>query len=581
MTRSAAKRGRTARTISGVAGLDELTGGGLPRSRISVVLGAAGCGKTIFALQGLAAGASAREPGLFVAFEESPDHLIEDTAMFSWSPVLRSGDGVEMIDARLSQAIVRGGDFDVVGLLAILGARVKALGVQRVIFDGLDALLVHLAEPARIRREILRIREWVYETGVTGIMTAKATDDGKPLADYEFLEFAADCVISLRHGLVGGVASRTLQVAKYRGKSHSANELPFTITKGGIEVSSAPTVLEHAVSKARVTSGSGSLDAMLGGGYYRGSSVLISGAPGTSKTSLAASFARAACLRKERTVYVSFDEAPDQIVRNVASIGIDLAPHIASGMLAMISLRARLENPEEHVARIRTALAEHRAKNLVIDPLSAFAHQRASGAGESAAVELLDLAKRAGVTSVCTSLLASAAPLSEETPLGVSTIADTWIHVSYVVLGGERNRALTIVKSRGTAHSNQVRELSLSRDGIELAKPYVSSGEVLMGSLRWERENEQRHEREAYLAEAEEAQKQAELAVDDARARMMAARTEKRSREIALERIVATRARELGDQGSEDAERLARRGGRLGAASAGPPGRRKRGARAR
>ncbi|MEO7037905.1 MAG: circadian clock protein KaiC [Polyangiaceae bacterium] len=569
----AGSAGLSDKISSGIVGFDAITGGGLPRGRVTVVLGGAGCGKTIFALQGLVAGARAKEPGLFVTFEEGPEQIIKDAQHFDWNLRALKDKGIVFFDAQLSQSIVQGGEFDLIGLLAIVGAKAKQLKSARVVFDGLDVLLGHLGDPALIRREILRLREWVYENGMSCVITAKAdARDGQPLSDYAFLQFIADCVVVLQHRVIGGSAIRMIRVAKYRGDSHSANELPFTMTSGGIEVAGGTSAeLSHSVSMERVTSGVERLDAMLGGGYYRGSAVLISGAPGTSKTSLVAAFAQAACLRKEPTVYVSFDEAPAQIIRNVASIGLHLAPHVKSGMLTMLSLRARADNPEAHVARIRALLDRTGAKNLIIDPLSALAQTFDEALGDRAAVQVMDVAKSLGITSVSTSLLANSAPLSEETPLGISTIADTWMHVSYVIHAGERNRALTIVKSRGTSHSNQVRELILSSTGVTLADPYIAGGEVLMGTLRWERENQDRHAHQVAVSESHLRQKQAELALAETRVRIIAADTELAVREADLHRIMTARsvAKEL--DRVETVERTSRRGGESELTSVPPP----------
>lgn len=433
-----------------------------------------------------------------------------------------------------------------------------------IVLDGLDVLLAHLGGPAQVRRELFRLREWVYESGLTCVLTAKADPhSGASQTDFDFLQFASDCVIHLQHRLAQGAAVRTLRVTKYRGAAHSANEFPFTITSSGIEVASGTTaVLQHRVSTARVTTGVEQLDAMLGGGYFRGTSVLISGAPGTSKTSLSASFADAACRRKERTVYVSFDEAPEQIVRNVASIGVDLERHLRAGVLAMCSLRARADNPDAHVARIRRLLHEHRAVNLCVDPISALSVASDPYVADRAAVQVLDIAKGLGVTTVSTSLLANSAPLSEETPIGISTIADTWMHVSYVSQGGERNRALTIIKSRGMKHSNQVRELVLDAGGVTLADAYSSGGEVLMGTLRWEKENEDRRATALATFDSELRQKQAEGALAETRARVEAARAELALREAELRSIVAARRTTEKGQHADQTQRSTLRGAR-------------------
>lgn len=548
---------------SGVVGFDDITGGGLPRGRVTVVLGGAGCGKTIFALQALVTGARNGEPGLFVTFEENPDQIVKDTRHFDWKLSDLRGNGIELFDAQLSNAIVQGGEFDLVGLLAIIGARATQTKAKRIVFDGLDVLLGHLGTPTLIRREIFRLREWLYSAGMTGIITAKAdAADGRPTADYDFLEFIADCVVTLQHRVSAGAAVRMFRVKKYRGIGHSANEFPFTITRAGIDVASSTSAeINHPVFKDRLTSGVAALDVMLRGGFYRGSGVLISGAPGTSKTSLTAAFADAACLRKEPTVYISFDEAPTQIVRNVVSIGIDLGRHVQSGVLRMCSLRARSDNPQAHVARIRALVDLHGAQNLIVDPISAFSRVSDEAMGDRAAIQIFDMAKSRGVTTVNTSLLASGSALAEETPIGISTIADTWMHVSYVNKGGERNRALTIIKSRGMSHSNQVRELILTDSGITLADPYMAGGEVLMGTLRWERENEDRRAKVAALAELHMHEKHAELALAETHVRVEAARVEQAVREADLERIVAARLATTEIDRTEKVELRSRRGG--------------------
>jgi circadian clock protein KaiC len=258
---------------------------------------------------------------------------------------------------------------------------------------------------------------------------------------------------------------------------------------------------------------------------------------------------------------VSFDEAPEQIIRNVASIGMDLSRYVKSGTLTMCSLRARADNPEAHVARIRSLLDRHNTMNLVVDPLSALAQNFDIAIGDRAAVQVLDVAKSLGITTVSTSLLANSDPLSEETPLGISTIADTWMHVSYVVRAGERNRALTIIKSRGTSHSNQVRELVLSDAGVTLADPYISGGEVLMGTLRWERENEDKRMHRIAVTDSHLRQKQAELSLAETRVRIEAARTEQALREADLQRILDSRVAAKEVERVETVERTNRRGG--------------------
>ncbi|MFO0750505.1 MAG: circadian clock protein KaiC [Myxococcota bacterium] len=549
------------RLPTGIAGLDAIMDGGLPRGGITVVIGGAGTGKTTFGLQVLASGARGGEPGMLVAFEESAARVVENSSGFDWGGDALRTAAVQVIDAQLTQAIELGGEFDLVGFLAILGAAAKQSGARRVVFDGLDVLLGYLGDPALMRREVFRLRDWVHQSGLTAIVTAKG-DDGlhRPAAEYDFLQFMADCVVTMHHRVVHGMALRFIRVAKYRGAAHSANELPIALTSSGVEVAANTTVaLGHPASGERMSTGVERLDAMLSGGYYRGSSVLITGVPGTAKTSLAAVFAEAAARRGERTVFVSFDEAPDQIVRNVASIGIDFAGPIAAGVLSVHGFRSRFESPEAQVARVRALVRETRPQNLVVDPLSSLSQRGREADGEGAALELLDFAKSAGITLIGTSLLGNSLPLTEHTPLNISTVADTWMHVSYVNQGGERNRALTIIKARGIGHSNQVRELILSDAGVTLADVYAVGGEVLMGTLRWEKENEARRARTVAQNGSALRQRKAEAALAATRTQLEALAREEAIQQAELEQLKLATSAESDHRAGEEDERLQRR----------------------
>jgi circadian clock protein KaiC len=550
------------RMPTGIPGFDEIMDGGLPRGGVTVVLGGPGAGKTIFGMQVLSSGAREHgEPGILVGFEESADRILANTTGFSWGGERLKAHGVHVLDAQLSQSIEQGGEFDLVGLLAVLAAKAKQAGAKRVVFDGLDVLLAHLGEAALVRREVFRLRDWVHRSGLSAIVTAKAdAAEARPSADYDFLQFMADCVVTLHHRVIQGTALRFVRVAKYRGAAHSANELPLTITGTGIEIAANTTIgVDYVASTERISSGIERLDAMLSGGYYRGSSVVITGAPGTARTSLAAAFAEAAAARGEHTIYVSFDESPDQIVRNVASIGIDLARYIQSGVLRVHSLRAGAESPETHVARIRSLLREARPRNLVIDPLSALTQRGYVEDSEGAALQILDLAKTAGISVVSTSLLGNSLPLTDQTPLNIATVADIWMHLSYVNQGGERNRAITIIKARGTGHSNQVRELVLTSAGVTLADVYSVGGEVLMGTLRWEKENDARRTRAAAQNSAMLREQKAELALAETKARVVTLAREQAIQEAELQQIRADAATDVGHRAGEADELLHRR----------------------
>jgi len=532
-----------------VEGLDDVADGGLPRHGITVVFGGAGAGKTIFGAQFLAEGALARgEHGILVAFEENPEKIADNVSGFDWGHALLWGGGVAIVDARLSQSVAQSGEFDLGALLAMVAAQATASGARSVVFDGIDVLLGYLRDiPALLRQEIFRLREWVHATGLTAIVTAKGdVADATISGEYGFLQFLADCVVTLSHRLSGNTALRFLRVAKYRGARHSANEFPFAINRHGIEVASAVGQVNDPASTERISTGVDRLDSMLAGGYYRGSSVIITGAPGTAKTSLSVAFACAAVARGERTVYVSFDEAPDQIVRNAASIGIQLRPYVESGLLVLQALRGRSESAEGHATHIRTLIREFAPQNLVVDPLSAFEQPGCEADGEVAALRVIEIAKCAGITILSTSLLGNSAPFGEHTPLNVSTIADTWMHVSYVIQSGERNRALTIIKSRGTGHSNQVRELRLSDAGVELADVYAAGGEVLMGTLRWEKENAERRASALATANAQLREQKAALALaqTDAQLQTLAQARAIQERELAELRSATAEAAE-------------------------------------
>ncbi|MEA2764831.1 MAG: circadian clock protein KaiC [Gemmatimonadaceae bacterium] len=476
--------------LTGITGFDEITGGGLPRARTTLVVGGPGCGKTVFALQTLVNGArKKKESSIFVAFEESADQIVANAATFGWDLPGLAKKKLFFLDARLSPEVVQAGDFDLIGMLAVLEAKAAEIKATQIVFDGIDVLLNLLDDPAAERKEIYRIRDWLTRTGLTGIITQKA---GGPDGDrHGFIQFMVDCVVVLRHQVLNGSTFRNLRVMKYRGSGFAGDEFPISVTEEGMQLTNrGPTELKYDVSDERISSGLLRLDHMLQGGYHSGSNILVSGAPGTAKSTLCGLFTAAACERGERTLYVSFDEGAAQIVRNLRSVGIQLAPHLKTGVLRMYSTRTRGPNVEDQFFALRAQVRMHNPRCLVIDPLSALSTKLSHLASADAAQQFLDFLKAEGITVVNTSLM-DGLSTDEATATGISTIADTWIHLSYIVQDGERNRALTIVKSRGTGHSNQVRELSLSDDGVSLTDVFVAQGKVLMGVARWEWEQEE------------------------------------------------------------------------------------------
>jgi circadian clock protein KaiC len=524
---SSAAEGPIRKAPTGIEGFDEITAGGLPTGRTTLIVGGPGAGKTVFALQCLVSAArQLREPGIFVAFEESSRQIVANAATFGWDLPALEKERLFFLDARLSPSTVQSGDFDISGILAALGAKAREMNAQRIVFDGIDVLLTLLDDPTKERREIYRLQEWLRETGLTALITAKAAESDRVSSErYAFMQFMVDAVVHLHHRMVDRVSLRGVRVMKYRGSGFAEGEYPMIISPTGVQVATfGPAELEYDASDERVSTGVPRLDTMLEGGYYRGSGVLISGAPGVAKTTLAGAFARAACQRGERVLYVSFDEASKQIVRNLRSVAIDLERYLDSGLLRIYSTRTETRSSEDHLVKLKDLITKFDPQNLVVDPLSALGKTGGHVAAVHASLRLLDYARAKGITTVCTSLVADA-EMVEATTTQISTIADSWIHLAYVIHGGERNRTLTIVKSRGMKHSNQVRELLLSNDGITLADVYSAGGTVLVGTARWEHEAKQREEerrrraelaRRRQMAEQEETRIRAQIAALEA-----------------------------------------------------------------
>jgi circadian clock protein KaiC len=524
------------KVLTGIKGFDEITYGGLPQGRTTLVMGGPGCGKTVFALQSLVNSSHrAKEACIFVAFEENTSQIVANAATFGWDLPALVKKKLFFLDAQLSPEIVKAGEFDLVGMLSLLRAKAEEIHATRIVFDGIDVLLALMDDPVLERREIYRIRDWLLQTGLTGIITQKV-DGVEEGQRYTFLQFMVDCVVVLRHQVVDGSVFRNLRVKKYRGSGFAGDEFPITLTAEGLQLTNrGPTELKYDVTDERVSSGLPRLDVMLRGGYHRGSNVLVSGAPGTAKSTLAGLFAAAACERGDRTLYVSFDEGASQIVRNLKSVGIRLGPHQKSGLLKIYSTRTRGPNIEDQFGVLRGQVRAHGTRCLVIDPLSALSTKVAHLASADVTLQFLDFLKGEGITTVSTSLM-DGLNTDESTATGISTVADTWIHVSYLVQDGERNRAMTIVKSRGTGHSNQVRELTLSDDGVTLTDVFVAQGKVLMGVARWEWEQEERAARQSTQVAAEHKRLQLQLAQAEAAARLLVVQTEMeaRSAEIAV-----------------------------------------------
>ncbi len=489
---TAKARPQLPKSPTGIQGLDEITGGGLPRGRPTLVCGGAGCGKTLLAMEFLVRGATEfNEPGVFMAFEETARDLTQNVASLGFDLkdlVARKKLVMDYVYIERSE-IEQSGEYDLEGLFIRLGSAIASIGAKRVVLDTIDSLFGGLPNPLILRAELRRLFRWLKDKGVTSIITGER-GDGK-LSRQGLEEYVSDCVIVLDHRVSEQTSSRRLRVVKYRGSTHGTNEYPFLIDEDGISVLPVTSLgLAHKVSGERVSSGVARLDAMLGGkGYYRGSSVLVSGTAGTGKSSLAAHFADAACRRGECVLYFSFEESPDQIVRNMNSIGIGLQHWVKNGLLQIISKRPSFAGLETHLAMKHKMISVFKPRVVIMDPLNSFVIGGNEIEVKSMLMRLVDFLKTRQITGLFTNLAQSGSPV-ERTEVAISSVIDTWLLLRDIDSGGERNRCLSILKSRGMAHSNQIREFLLTDRGVELRDVYVGPEGVLTGSARLTKEAE-------------------------------------------------------------------------------------------
>jgi circadian clock protein KaiC len=470
---------------TGIRGLDEITGGGLPQGRPTLLCGTAGCGKTLLAMEFLFHGVTRfDEPGAFITFEETPEELVQNVRSLGFDLeelIAQQKFAIDYIQLERSE-IEETGEYDLEGLFIRLGFAIDSIGARRVVLDTIEALFGGLSNEAILRAELRRLFRWLKERGVTAVITAERGDGTLTRNGLE--EYVSDCVILLDQRLLEQVLTRRLRIVKYRGTAHSTNEFPFIIRKKGISLLPiTSTKLLHEVSSERVSSGVPRLDGMLEGGYYRGSSILISGTAGTGKTSLATHFADATCRRGERCLYVALEESQNQVMRNMGSIGLDLQPWITTGLLRFNASRPTMHGLETHLATIYEWVDEFQPHAIVIDPISNLVSVGTLSEVHAMLMRLIDHLKEKQITALLTNLT-SGSGAREETQVGVSSVIDTWLLLRDIELDGERNRGLYILKARGTEHSNQIRELRFSRDGIELVDVYTGLGKVLTGSAR-------------------------------------------------------------------------------------------------
>ena len=482
---------------TGIQGFDDITEGGLPQGRPTLVCGAAGSGKTLFAVEFLVRGARQfDEPGVLMAFEETGEELAQNVASLGFELNDLIAQKKLIIDYVLidRSEIRETGEYSLEGLFVRLALAIDAIGAKRVVLDSLETIFGGLTNVGILRAEIRRLCRWLKEKGVTAIITAERGEN--TLTRHGFEEYLSDCVILLDHRVNNQFATRRLRIVKYRGSRHGTDEFPFLIGDYGLSVLPMTSLgLSHLVSTERIPSGVTRLDAMLGGeGYYRGSSVLVSGTAGTGKTSLAAHLVNATCQRGERCLIFMFEESPMQLIRNMRSIGIDLEPWVKQGLLRLHAVRPTVYGLESHLVAMHKLTDEFDPSVVVIDPITNLALVGTSTEARSLLTQLIDHFKKNQITALFTSLTHGDHHNEESTDVGISSLMDTWLLVRDLETDGERNRVLYVLKSRGMAHSNQVREFQLTGHGIELVDVYIGSKGMLTGTARLVQEAREKSE---------------------------------------------------------------------------------------
>jgi circadian clock protein KaiC len=454
---------------TGISGMDEITGGGLPKGRPTLVAGSAGCGKTLFAMEFLVNGAiQYNEPGVFMAFEENAEELAQNVASLGFDLKELIKQKKLIIDyVRIERTeIQETGEYDLEGLFIRLGHAIDTIGAKRVALDTVEVLFSALPNRGILRAELQRLFRWLKDKGVSAVITAEPGDG--TMTRFGLEEYVADCVILLDHRVTEQVSTRRLRIVKYRGTLHGTNEYPFLITRDGISVLPITSIgLDHKAPVGRVSTGIKELDDMLGGkGYYRGSSILISGTAGTGKSSLAAASVDTACQRGEQCLYFSFEESNEQIIRNMGSIGIDLSPHVRKGLLQFHVARPTLYGLEMHLVTMHELIKQYKPEIVVMDPITDFFAVGSHVEVKAVLTRIIDFLKVNHITALFTSYTEEDTP--NESVVGVSSLIDTWISLRNLENRGERQRGLFILKSRGMAHSNQIRSFELTDEGIKI-----------------------------------------------------------------------------------------------------------------
>ncbi len=471
---------------SGIQGFDEITGGGLPTGRPTLVCGGAGCGKTLFGMEFLVRGATQfNEPGIFMSFEETIEELTQNVASLGFDlDDLVKNKKIALDYVRVERSeIEETGEYDLEGLFIRLAYAIDKIGAKRVVLDTIESLFAGLPNQLILRAELRRLFHWLKEKGVTAIITGERGDETLTRQGLE--EYVSDCVIMLDHRVTEQTSTRRLRVVKYRGSTHGTNEYPFLIDENGFSVLPITSLgLNHIVSNKRISSGIPLLDKMLEGkGYYRGSTVLVSGTAGVGKTSIAAHFAEAACKRGERVLYFCFEESPNQLMRNMLSIGIKLKPWVRKGLLQFHATRPTFYGLEMHLAVTHKIVNVFKPDIVILDPINTFVVSDIEHEVKTMLMRMVDFLKSEQITALFTSLTSGGSTL-ENSDVGISSLIDTWLLLRDIELSGERNRGLYVLKSRGMANSNQIREFIITDHGVELRDAYIGASGGLTGSAR-------------------------------------------------------------------------------------------------
>ncbi len=474
------------KTPTGITGLDEITGGGIPKGRPTLVCGEAGSGKTLLSIEFIVRGAlQYGEPGVIMAFEEKADELAANVASLGFDLEKLQADKMIRVDhVHIERSeIEETGEYDLDGLFIRLGHAIDSIGAKRVVLDTIESLFAGLSNQNVLRAELRRLFHWLKEKGVTAVITGER-GEGK-LTRQGLEEYVSDCVILLDHRVINQISTRRLRVIKYRGTLHGTNEYPFLIDADGISVLPVTSLkLEKNVGFERISSGIKALDDMMGGkGFYRGASVLVSGTAGTGKTSIGAYFANETCKNGERCLYFAFEESPQQIVRNMRSIDLHLEKHVKAGLLKFYSARPTLYGLEMHLVAIHKEIKKFKPSVIVLDPITNFITIGSMGEVKNMLIRLIDFLQEEQITVMFTALTLNTLT-SDQTDEGVSSLVDTWLLVRDIETNGERNRGMYIMKSRGMKHSNQVREFVITDKGLDLVEVYLGPDGILTGSAR-------------------------------------------------------------------------------------------------